>query len=675
MKHTTKLAQRLAAAAMSAALLVGGSGMSAVTTTVKAAESDNYAKLLQYSLYFYDANMCGNVSGCAFDWRSDCHKSDEVVGGFHDAGDHVMFGLPQGYAASTLGWAFYEYKDTYDSLGLTSHYKMINDHFIDFFKKSTVLNGDSVSKILYQKGEGGPDHAYWGSPEQQPQDKRGKMYWATSGASDVAAEYAAALALNYINFNDAESLKYAKALYSFSTRDNRVAVEGTQTFYDSEACADDQAWAAAWLYVATKDDKYLNDAKSKNTQYLGWAHAWGNVDLGAACVIAEQTKDWSKVNGYLSSVCNGSNYLCLNDWGSARYNCDFQFVSLVASKHSNADYSNWAKGQMNYILGANGGQNYVVGWNDKSPTHCHHRAASGMSSYDECNSSEPNRHVLVGALVGGPNSGGGYADQRSEEIGYQTNEVAVDYQANLVGAAAALYDKFKTGSTVTSIPGVGNVSTDPQTQPTDPQTQPTDPQTQPTDPQTQPTDPQQNPSGEQKAAVTEKTGEEGNTFWGIDASGAKQIKVTFKTNSSDTEANGVFNPPGGWTPEDWKANPSNGTFTLTYDNTKGYDFIDVHVWYPSTCTLVEAVKIGASSTEQPTQPQPTQPVKKDYGDVDVNGSVNILDVITLNKNLMAGDPISDQGRLNADVDNNNTVNETDSLNILKFIVDLGSLPV
>ena len=30
--------------------------------TASAAGSDNYAKLLQYSLYFYDANMCGNVA-------------------------------------------------------------------------------------------------------------------------------------------------------------------------------------------------------------------------------------------------------------------------------------------------------------------------------------------------------------------------------------------------------------------------------------------------------------------------------------------------------------------------------------------------------------------------------------------------------------------------------------
>jgi len=28
----------------------------------------------------------------------------DVHGGFHDAGDHVRFGLPQSYTAGTLGW-------------------------------------------------------------------------------------------------------------------------------------------------------------------------------------------------------------------------------------------------------------------------------------------------------------------------------------------------------------------------------------------------------------------------------------------------------------------------------------------------------------------------------------------------------------------------------------------
>ena len=94
-----------------------------------AGAGDDYAKLLQYSLYFYDANMCGDQVEKVgkLSWRSDCHTSDSVTGGFHDAGDHVKFGLPAGYSAAVLDWGYYEFSDSYDSSGQTAHLKDITD--------------------------------------------------------------------------------------------------------------------------------------------------------------------------------------------------------------------------------------------------------------------------------------------------------------------------------------------------------------------------------------------------------------------------------------------------------------------------------------------------------------------------------------------------------------------
>ena len=184
----------VAALTLSATTLVQPGLFSTNENTVKAATHDNYAKLLQQSLFFYDSNMCGkNVeSESLLTWRKNCHTSDEVDGGFHDAGDHAMFGLPQGYTASTIGWAYYEFKDAFDSLGVTSHFRTISDYFATFFKNATVLSGDSVSKFCIQKGEGGLDHSYWGAPENQ--GNRGGMDWRSSGCGDIAAEYAAARA-------------------------------------------------------------------------------------------------------------------------------------------------------------------------------------------------------------------------------------------------------------------------------------------------------------------------------------------------------------------------------------------------------------------------------------------------------------------------------------------------
>ena len=163
----------LACAASAATLLTGTTALSGLTTlgsmAASAASYDNYAKLLQYSMYFYDGNMCGSDVDTAsqFSWRGSCHGSDEVDGGFHDAGDHVKFGLPAGYTASTLGWGYYEFKDSYDALGQTAHLQALTNRFCDFFKASTKLSGDTVTSFCYQVGVGQADHDVWCSPESQ----------------------------------------------------------------------------------------------------------------------------------------------------------------------------------------------------------------------------------------------------------------------------------------------------------------------------------------------------------------------------------------------------------------------------------------------------------------------------------------------------------------------------
>ena len=83
----------------------------------------------------------------------------------------------------------------------------------------------------------------------------------------------------------------------------------------------------------------------------------------------------------------------------------------------------------------------------------------------------------------------------------------------------------------------------------------------------------------------------------------------------------------------------------------------------------------------PTDPAPTEEVTSGteatlIGDVDESGKVDILDVITLNKSLMVGEKLSDQGKINADVDlSGGAPDETDALNILKCVVEIITLPV
>ncbi len=100
-------------------------------------------------------------------------------------------------------------------------------------------------------------------------------------------------------------------------------------------------------------------------------------------------------------------------------------------------------------------------------------------------------------------------------------------------------------------------------------------------------------------------------------------------------------------------------------------------WY------LEAVNGETAEPTQPTQPttQPTQPTTQPsgthvskYGDANQDGSVDILDVIALNKALLAGVALSAQGAANADVDGDGTPTSADALLLLKYTIGLAELP-
>ena len=96
---------------------------------------------------------------------------------------------------------------------------------------------------------------------------------------------------------------------------------------------------------------------------------------------------------------------------------------------------------MEYIMGKNPmNRCYIVGYAENSASHPHHRAshASTTLSMDD---PVDQTHVLWGALVGGPDAGDWHRDITADFV---YNEVAVDYNAAAVGAAAGLYYYFGT---------------------------------------------------------------------------------------------------------------------------------------------------------------------------------------------------------------------------------------
>ncbi|MBR5513739.1 MAG: glycoside hydrolase family 9 protein, partial [Ruminococcus sp.] len=477
----------------------------------------DYARLLQYSLYFYDANMCGTdvAENSALAWRTNCHVEDAVPGGYHDAGDHVMFGLPQGYAASMLGWSYLEFiKEGNGNVDPDemAHYKLILERFYDFFVNSVKYDSNGkISELLVQKGSGAIDHDIWCAPERQV-SRADEMVWTSTSGSNVAAEYAAALALGYLNFNDGsekyrEYLEVAEKLYEFAGRTSSFTAGDTSgTYYADGESDDDRAWAAAWLYEATQ----LRDGSENSTYKNGRSNKtgelqWDTVQLAAACAMARQTGDWSGVKSYIESTYTNKDYFYIHSWGTARFNAMAQTATLIAAKHLRANgdettannFVNWSVGQMNKLLGDNNWKDTISGScasgtvsntnsaiclvtnfvpdgvNVDTPQAAHHRAASGWDTHEEYKTNcgyDDDSYALIGALVGGP-AFGAHTDQPQMNTfqhnhpkaghdyiddlhDYCCNEVAIDYNAGLVGAAAGLYYFKGTGAPSEKIEGV-----------------------------------------------------------------------------------------------------------------------------------------------------------------------------------------------------------------------------
>lgn len=437
----------------------------------------NFAKLLQYSLYFYDANMCGNqVSETSLyskdlygGWRGDCHVNDKftynnktysAVGGYHDAGDHVKFGLPMAQAMTALGIGYHEFGEAFDELGQTSHLKTIVDYYCTYVKSCTVLNagGNQAEAFCYQVGNGDADHANWTAPEVENESatKRTDTLVATSSnpATDIVSGTAAALALNYMNFGNDEDLKYAKALFAFAKNNSKREADYAGKFYHSGwgEWQDEYCLAAALLYQITKDASYATEYTSndKNSGNIEKAYGWENAYQAAVFYAPDSSSTKSSqgqtIRNWFNGVANQNSdkYYCGDSWGSARVNCNVQLMMLVSDKHEGTNtYGEWCRYQMSTILGNNStGKNLICGYNTKSPVKPHHRAASGYSGWDDFNNNRTQKYTLYGALCGGPTSSD-YSTYNDSVTDATSNEVTLDYNAGLVGAAAALYLLYK----------------------------------------------------------------------------------------------------------------------------------------------------------------------------------------------------------------------------------------
>jgi endoglucanase len=417
----------------------------------------NYAEALRVAIEFFDANKCGPNAAVdnVFDWRGACHTTDgsmatpplDLTGGFHDAGDHCQFGLPQGFSATVLGWALYEYRGEFDRAALTAKTLRTLKYFTDYFLKSHP----NATTFYYHKGDVGADHAYWGSPENQTGPRPVLVARPGMPASDILGQTAAALALMSINYRSTDAayadrcLTAARELFEMGrTNLGRGSDGGGGAFYRSTSHFDDLAAAAIALYTATGEDAYLasvdawisqpNDTND-NPYQKQWTLAWDDFTLLNLLKMHQITGMQKYADGLrwnfvwyrdtLQKTPAGLPWL--NQWGVLRYASAEAGLGFLAYKlWGYDDFYNTANFIVDYTLGNNErNSSYVTNHLNNPPMHPHHRA------------NEPVRggptNLLTGALVGGPRLNGTWEDNVND---FTITEVALDYNASYVFALA-----------------------------------------------------------------------------------------------------------------------------------------------------------------------------------------------------------------------------------------------
>ncbi len=474
LNNIRKTAAGITAAVMLLSVFSAAGGISAVNKVNAAKPEFNYAEALQKSLYFYEAQQAGPLPEWnRVSWRGDSTMSDDVTGGWYDAGDHVKFNLPMAYSASMLAWGMYQYSDGIKQAGQYEIYRNNLEFVLDY-----LVNCDRGSDVVYQIGDGEQDHKWWGSAELVELEM-GKRNSYTCKASCVTGEMAAALAAGSAALKDSkkskEYLKKAEHYFDIAWKtksdDDYTKAAG---FYDSwSGFWDELFWASNWLYIATGNKDYLKKAESclpelgKENQSdelkFTWGMCWDDVMQGAMLLYAINTdrKDikervakhldyWSLPEGTDGkSVQRAPGGLAwLDSWGCLRYATTAGFLAAVASdtifssdKSKVKQYTEFYESQINYALGDNpDNRSYVVGFGNNPPEHPHHRTSQGAWDDMKKDAIDYHRHVLYGALVGGPGNDGSYTDDVEN---YVNNEVADDYNAGYTALLCKMNTEYK----------------------------------------------------------------------------------------------------------------------------------------------------------------------------------------------------------------------------------------
>jgi endoglucanase len=425
--------------------------------------------LLDATVRFYGAQRSGDGANWLLSGAT-CHMNDgesierDLSGGWYDAGDHVKVTLSIAYASYVMLKAYDAFPEAFldrDSQRYEGAPNGVPDvldearYATDYLVKAHLSENELVGMV----GNANQDHSQWvgcAAQEALPANMGGRPRPVSLEANaDVAGITAASLALMsrlYRQFDPALADSYqlhATQIYQIGKNNPSGSNPGLYG-QGGEGWIDEMLAGSAEMFRLTSEQTYLTDALDFNTRLEnhGWAPNYSqSADFSRhSLYVGGQTEAvrefWQlDVQSYASKLSPNeftAGAVYIDDWGMLRYAAGAAFsAALYSQVTGDVAARDLAITQLNYIAGQNTyNRSFVVGVGTDAPQNPHHRNSDTLGV------------LLTGALVAGPTqrsfmqgqganaieiTAPGYEDVTEDYVG---NEVALDYNAGLVGLGA-----------------------------------------------------------------------------------------------------------------------------------------------------------------------------------------------------------------------------------------------
>jgi endoglucanase len=395
------------------------------------------------------------------DYIGGGHVIKDGTRGWHDAGDYNKYVTNAGITLGCLFLAWEHFKDKLEKVSLNLPETAPN---CPDFLKELKWEVDWILKMQYPDGSGKVSHKLSAKnfnafvlPEFETDD-RYFVDWSSSAVADFVAICAMASRIfSPYNSNYADTcLRAAVISYNFlksnpSNKDADQSAFGTGAYTTSDP--NHRIWAAAEMWQTTGSQQYLNDFETQaqlDQQLVSKDFDWPNpknIGLITYALSQRNGKNKQLETKIKDAIINCANQIvsdCNNDvygrplgksyyWGCngtvARQVLILQAANMLSPK---ADYINTSLDAIGHIFGRNYyNRSYVTGLGKDPPKNPHDRRSGGD------NVVEP----WPGYLVGGGHTATTWHDEMSD---YETNEIAINWQAALVYALAGFIKPQQT---------------------------------------------------------------------------------------------------------------------------------------------------------------------------------------------------------------------------------------